>query len=472
MAFKVYQPAVQVLLQKQVRRKDGVASRYSPPDIIDLTPFLGDGGNVRTRKGLHEPAGAFSISFADKVEPRVSDTVYALVEPMDVIEIRAAREPHKYAGGKLPLIMRGFVSSVSRSENMGADGAPNRTVVIEGQDAGKLWQIHRVFFQLSYLKDGVFLDKYMFQVITGVDIKVLPVSEFMAQLVRWMNRQVDAMAAYTERQLLPFKADCTVPEGQVAPEIAAPLQGSAWSFAEHFADRPWNELWIEDTEEAPVLHFRPTPYYDLDGKLIMHGAAKPDTIDVSAEELVSLNVTHSDMRIANVFWTPPGASLLDTGMVVATAAYQAGLPLDFQHANNRPELYGFRPMQIGTALLPNYLTTVPSSQDQVSRPDANKYVLWHQQRGADLKAMNRDSGVLEEGQAMLRGDEKLKVGRYLRLTRGDVVSEAYLTAVMHMFQPLSTWTTAVMLERGTGFLVRNKMDPSPYWAEGRPGVYG
>jgi hypothetical protein len=82
------------------------------------------------------------------MEPKAQDSLYALIEPMDMIEIRAARRPDKFAGTKLPLIMRGFVSSVRRSESMGEDGTPNRTIMIQGQDSGKLLQMFAIWWEV------------------------------------------------------------------------------------------------------------------------------------------------------------------------------------------------------------------------------------------------------------------------------------------------------------------------------------
>ena len=70
-------------------------------------------GSIRTSKNLDDPAGGFSITFADIVEQQLADSVAYEVEPQDMVEIRAARWPHLY-GGQLPLVMRGFISQVMR----------------------------------------------------------------------------------------------------------------------------------------------------------------------------------------------------------------------------------------------------------------------------------------------------------------------------------------------------------------------
>jgi hypothetical protein len=154
-----YRPAVTVKLLKLVRRTQGTAEFYSPPTDFDLTPFLGDGSSINTMKLIREPAGGFTIAFGDKKATVRLDTVYALVEPMDMVEIRASRTPEAYAGKDLPLIMRGFVTSVRRSEIMGSDGQPQRSVVITGHDAGYFWLIQQVFFELMYTTDVPYLTR-------------------------------------------------------------------------------------------------------------------------------------------------------------------------------------------------------------------------------------------------------------------------------------------------------------------------
>ncbi len=71
----------------------------------------------------------------------------------------------------------------------------------------------------------------------------------------------------------------------------------------------------------------------------------------------------------------------------------------------------------------------------------------------------------------LKGSEDYQIGQYLQLTRGSIVSEAYIASVSHAYAPLQGWTSNLMLERGNGFIVRSKMGGRPYWSEGRDGPY-
>ena len=76
------------------RTRAGLAHAFTNADAsIDLTPYLGVGGSVRTTKGIREPAGTFSLSFPDQMHKTLGDSLYGLIEPMDMIEIRASRHP-------------------------------------------------------------------------------------------------------------------------------------------------------------------------------------------------------------------------------------------------------------------------------------------------------------------------------------------------------------------------------------------
>lgn len=150
MTIKTYQPGVRVLLNKNIVRTAGVSQRTAGGSgVIDLTPFLGDYGSVTTNKNLNDPMGAFQIVLADQIERSAMDSLYGMIEPMDHIVIRMAREPHLF-GGDLPVIMRGFVSKVSRSEAFGEDGRPIRTVRIAGNDYGKVFVNRQIFYLYDY----------------------------------------------------------------------------------------------------------------------------------------------------------------------------------------------------------------------------------------------------------------------------------------------------------------------------------
>ncbi|UKJ74244.1 hypothetical protein [Azospirillum brasilense] len=472
MAIKTYHPKIEVRLIKLVARKSGVSARYQAnPRDVDLTPYLGEAGAVRTVKGLSEPAGGFTVSFADQSRGGL-DSVYSLVEPMDMIEIRGAREPHRHAGGKLPLLMRGYVSTVHRSETMGANGEPDRVVTIAGQDSAKLLLIHQINFELGWIMETPYLTKYQLQAQTGMVAGVVRVKDYVTDVVKAVaNKKLEELAGYSCRLMLPFDVKATVPDGSLTPGSIAPLQGSIWNLLEAHTDRPWNELFVEDTEEGPVVVFRPAPFKDLAGTLILPGATAPDVVELDAAAVQSLAMARSDSRVGNWFWVPPGTSTLDSSGWISRGTLHDGSQLDFEHGNNKPDLYGVKRVQHKTTLMPDLDRPLPQAPPDQQAAGNTAYVTWHIRRAQQLRELNRDNVVFEEGSATVRGSEDLKPGRYLRLTRGDQTSESYISRVEHSFSPLRSWTTLLRLERGTGFLERSKATQNPYFTEGRRGPY-
>jgi len=386
---------------------------------------------------------------------------------MDLLEIRATRSPHLYVGTQYPIIMRGWVSAVRRVERIGDDGSPERVVVIMGQDSGKLWQIAQIIWELLQVTDQPFLNTFHMQAVTGLQTAMLPVSEFMKQLVTdVMNPKVQQLAAFSSNTIAPFGVDATVKKGIVSVTTAGDFDNqSVWALASAFSDRPWNELFIEDRDDAPYLVFRPAPLKGIDGQFVDPDATDPGSFTLDVSQIVSLDLAHTDARVANFFWVPPGTSTLDSDAVVNRALLINGQPLDFNYGNNNPVLYGVRKMQVPTALLPDYQAPLPTDVP------GDQYSFWYSQRAALLEQQNRDNSVWEEGTAQAQGSENYKAGQYCDFTRGDFKAEYYAVSVAHQISPLRTWTSSLSFVRGTGFLVRNQASQSPYWLEGRSGPY-
>lgn len=476
MPVRTYTPALSVLLTRLVDRTPGheSSSVAQPFRQIDLTPYLGTAGGVRTIKDINQPAGGFSVTFADRMHPEFGDTVYALVEPMDLIEIRATRAPQDFQGRKLPLIMRGFVSVIERSESMGNDGTPERTVTIAGQDMGKLFLINRVFFEMAILTEKGYLLDFHLQVATGIDVDALPVSDFMRQVVtRVINPKIQQLSAFADTSLTTFAVEATVPDGIVLPQLAANFDSiEIWHLCDTFADRPWNEMFIKDEESGPTFVFRPAPYKSLkDGSFIINGATDPGTISIDISDVVAITSSRTDARVANFFWVPAGVSQLDSNAELTVASLISGWPLDFSYPNNKPELFGVRKMTAGSNLYPQSITAPLNmlTKDQRSRGLGN-IITWIQARGKQLMEMNHDNVAFEEGGMVVKGSETFEVGKYLTLTRGDIRSEAYISQIAHSIPPLGLWTSQIRFVRGTGFDQRNRITSGkPYVLEGRRG---
>ena len=464
---------VSVVLKKLVHRENSMAGAASPPQTsIDLTNYLGDTSTVTTIKTLDQPEGGFTVSFPDQLNLSVQDTIYALIEPMDMIEIRATRSPQNYLGQKLPLIMRGFVSSVQRSETIGDDGSPQRQVVVRGIDSGKLFEINQVLFMFLQASGTDFIARFDLQAQLGLDDAFEPVSTYMAKVVDYMNARVAKLAAYGKQLVPQFKLVATVQQGQAWLGGLTGKNGPIWTFIEGFADRPWNEVFIIDEEDAPTIYFRPAPYKDLDGNFVIDGAVDPGSISVKDVELISIDVVRSDARVANLYWCPPAGATLETSAFMTSGTVANALPIDADYPNDSPILYGERMLQATTNLKPNE-ATLPSTMlpPSLRGPNDMAYLNWTLLRAKQLEAMNRDASVHEEGTAVLNGRETYRIGQYLKLTRGSLTSESYIASVGQTILPLRSWTTSVGLKRGMGFYNRDRANNVPWFAEGRSGPY-
>lgn len=477
MGVRVYTPQIEVTLVKMLDRKDGMADRFTKAErVIDLTGYLGEAGAVQTTKSITEACGAFSISFADDIQYAVKDSLHVLIEPMDLIEIRGSRDAAAYAGERLPLIMRGFVSSIRRTESMGQDGSPARAVVISGHDFGKLWMIHGVWYEKAEAEGQPLLTVFGLLDTLGFAVRAFQISDFIKTFcLEVMNVRVKELRVFAKfaQQVRPFVPECSVKQGEIMPRVQETIvSGPYWNIIKAASDGPWNELFVRDEEDGPHLIFRPAPYKDLKGNYILDDAADPGTVDIGIDEVVQWDVTRTDGRVGNFFWVPPGGSSFDTNAQATAGSIVDATAFDFKHGNNKPELFGYKKMQAETILIPNGTPGISAEQPAASRAPMNQNSLaWHKQRAKELQAMNRDNSVFEDGGATIMGHERIVIGKYIRLTRGQLVSEAYVTSVSHSIQPLSTWSTTISFERGTGFLERNRLKGSPFIAEGRDGPY-
>jgi hypothetical protein len=246
---------------------------------------------------------------------------------------------------------------------------------------------------------------------------------------------------------------------------------------------PWNELFIEDREDGPYLVYRPNPFKDPTGNFIQEPfksapARRPAVNAVTDAELVAINVERSADGVANYYWVDNESyQLVGSPMLQSWLANEAKRDAIFltDYPNSSPALYGFRPLQV--------------QSQQGSRIDGKKEAELEQgeagvvdflnAKRAVLMAQNRDNVVFETGMLRLRGNEAVKAGSIVRLTRGaksGFTAEYYAHTVQHEFVPYRSYVTTVYFDRGTGFIERVQRGSgvdSPYLAEMSPGgVYG
>lgn len=480
--MKAYQPQVKVTLVKTCRRESlGTtvkAGRDVLPDMsrmgqfteLDLTPYLMDGGGVRTSKSVREAAGTFSLTLNDR--PVRGSSVYSLIEPMDIVEIRFARGPVARPAD-LPVVMRGLVSVVSRSETI-EGGQPQRAVQVAGHDFGKILQMLRIYYLPGSVVGEVWLDQFKFFRQYNMDAKIKPAAAFLDEVVsNVINPYLQKVVAITQGRGLSvavpkaFVADSSI-AGLVSPVgVAAFHGGSVYDLLTRFLDvGPFNELFVEDRGDTVAVVCRPAPWRDLAGDYI-DPAARAETVEVSDEDLMEINVSRSDAGVANYFWCGNGSwELLNNGTLQLLA--QSGDPSTytaFDYINTATARFGLRKMEVDSQLGDPFALWGDGQPEKVKAEERRKMARWLDQRRTFLMNSNRDNVVLEAGQLRLRGNESIRAGQYIDLQRGAMRSTQYAVTVQHEFLPAVGFFTTVDFERGTGFVASQSRLGKPWFDE-------
>ena len=476
-----YHPKISVTLKKVQRRLGAERIAYlseSRIKDIDLTGFLGDMGGISTSRAINQPSGTFSVTLADKLDAQSHDTLYASIEPMDMVVIRFAR----IQNGELPIIMRGLVSHVSRDESMGQDGKPHRTITITGHDFGKFLQI----MQISYLKEYIygnylvtnvpmyeayglwfgnqtpsgFVKAIMNSLVSGEEIPGKPAPFLKSFFLK------SGLEAWVQ-----FDVDASVVGARVGPFGMTNYEGDVWTLMSNWCDLGWNELYIEDREDSAYLVYRPVPYYDLAGDLIMaeDGAWHDEEERVDITEVEHLSLSRSDANVANFFQVDAPMSEIFNLEFIKVQATQHGLSMEVNNRNCSPDIYGIKKMNARTNQSAATDVDMSAQADRSIKP-AQLAVLntWYGKRLKQLRQIHENNVIYEEGSLTMRGNEAIKPGMYIILTRGSRASRFYVTGVSHQFTPFQTFRTTLQLTRGESYLNRINENGYPYLAERQP----
>ena len=470
---KVYQPKVEVTLIKVVQRdRKRTQAATGPESIIDLTPFLSEGSVVQFSRGINQPAGVFSVDFPDRMMPQSGDTLYSMVEPMDIIEIRMAREPHKYP--KLPVVFRGFVSSIKRNERLGGDGKPQRRVVVSGRDWGGIMQAIQIFYQKDYAVGQIMMTEFKMFVSYGVSFEHLLPSDFVSEIVnKIVNPWLDELRQASRlEQELRLNVKASVTQGRVGPYGMQAHEGSIWDLLARWTDLSWNELIFDDDDAGPHLLYRARPYHDIKtGSLILADAVEPDKVKLKADAVVSLNVERNVERVFNYFHVETPQDYMNNAEEINVQSMQNGSVFKFDIPNIDPAIYGIRKLSETSMMTSgDNATSVVDKTKDIKQKYKDRHHTWLESRRDDLVNMRRDSVALESGTMTLRGDEKIKPGVYIELERGAITAEYYPQNVTHVFEVYGTYTTEVDFIRGTGFIKR--LETPNYLQEYSGGAYG
>ena len=494
MKVKIRKPNIQVLLHKVVTRTSATGSAQvnatqsqsslaGPPsqsdsakNIYDLTTWLGEGSVVRVQKSVRASAGAFSISFVDQVMNGLKDTLYALIEPMDMIEIRFAGDSYKYSGAtgqKLPVMMRGFVADIQRDQSMGADGKPRRTIHVTGHDYHKILQIIQIFNMPATPDVANLISSFPLFSKYGPELNVQTTTAFVQAVFDLIvNPYIAGMqqaGATSGTALAEVATDIQVPDALVSVQLGAFNNGTVQQLLEQYLDLgPFNEFFIEDRDAGvwgpagPYAVYRPTPFLDAAQRLTLQPiqssvtsgidpssdfAPTANCVSIGVNSIISISARRSDAGVANYFWVDAPRFTMnydDLTKMFATYASQQGGATETNAGNGTPA---------GDARWANQ----------------NAFLTWIDNRRNLLTTLNQDNVVLESGAMHLEGHEKIRAGTYVQINYGDQIQSLhYAHSVVHTYEPFGNYFTEVDYERGTNFIDRitaAQSSGSPYFSE-------
>ncbi len=476
-SFKDASPQISVKLFKTISRStvDGqvaASTRYQGKDeFIDLTPFLQEGSAVRTTKSVHEPAGGFTLTFADK--PQIGgiggmlESIYGLVEPMDGIEIRmwGGLGPRPAV---LPIIMRGFVTNVGRPQAMGENGKPMRTVTITGQDYGKIWQIYQIIHLKAYAESKALLTTFSLWELFGLKAaSAKPAYELVKEVIEKIINPFlkDMLPEHWGMPNEILTDDISVKRGKMNNSYQN-QEGSIYSLLLANTDVPtWNELYTEDREDGVHVVYRPIPALKLGShEKIQSDAVDPIFVEIEDSDVQSLSVDRSDAQVANFYWVNnPRYDLIDEiqRKVQSLKANDKTVSSE-DYPNSNVKYYGVRPLYAATQLSEDAISTIGSGQSKDDLDENSTHMMsWLEVRRKELMEMNKDNVVYERGSARVKGGqmrpdgkEAMKAGDYARFIMGQMVWDGYCQQVDHEFLPFAGYTQTMHIERGEGFATR------------------
>lgn len=482
-----YNPQIKVLLIKAMHRTEmapgikAIQDRYQQLDSIDITPMLGDKSVVSVTGSTRQPSGTWTIRFADQPHKNLLETVYALIEPMDVIEIRMVHDITSVVDLKLPMVMRGFVSRIDRSESMSGNG-PMRFVTVSGHNFAKALQLYRISYLLFTEMNKALLSDFKFftAFAPNAEKRNMTGNEFASLVVD--NIINPYMASFSYLSMLECTAEQHVSQwavnssisGTVSPyTVSSFTDESLYNVLRTVLDiGPFNEMYLEESEGAPVLVIRPTPFRNVGGGFIQGSA---DSIDISSEDIVAQQVSRSDEGVANYYWVSNNRAALQSGMDQQASAMKGSVDsfVKFNYLNSQQSIYGIRKMEVETVMGDEAQIDSSAPKADNFNKESSALLSWQERRRKLLADLNQDNVVFESGSLRLRGNERIKPGMYLNVSRGVNKNHSfscYAHTVTHEFTPFVGFFTIVQFDRGNNFILRAQSEKAVYISEIEGGI--
>ena len=414
-------------------------------DSVNYTKNLGDVGSVQIHKNLYAPAGEAHIIFPD-MPTAIRDSIYGEIQSMARLEIKMRRwKDGEPTVGDWVVVLRGFVRSIGRGEQVGGDGRVQRQVMIVGQDCGAPFIINQIHPIISYQNSGIALPP-AYAWLKDFEIHKIPykAKDFIWELAK--NSSKDIMESHD----WTFTPVLSVEKGYVLPHMSMTSEGSVWQELKHYEDFPWNEVFVREGTDAPEFVYRPTPWRTINDDPLPDADPGPFR-DIYIRDVVSLQAHRDDAELVNHVWVQ-SQNLAVNGSAILYAGKKGGIintDTMIQMGNRRVET----------------LTTFhsPTAKKSFNNPEGVQQEVnislgeWVQQR---LNwAMDAGSQIheFERGSLTIKGRPEIRVGDYVTVHRGEILWDGYVVSVSHDFQPYRRYLTTIEYIRGNQWVRRKKI---------------
>ena len=481
---------------------------------LDLTQYVVSGSVSRA---LTTPAGTWTLYLRPIIRKNVM--VDLPIRVNDYVEIRIDRSKTNSAskrGGEPILIMRGLVSLVSMSESpsQGPDGAPSRMFSISGHDMVKILQNRRlvvppsvvtadknIFTNMSDNGANVFFSLFptltMLNQMTIKGQPWIPINKWVeAFVINAMKDSLEDKSGGSTLRTFKFDVKFNIPtsDGKVVSDdgknslmgvFQVPLlqnwTGTYWTFIEYFIQRPFFEIFAEDTEDKTNIIVRWTPYrngnnefpsFERNSGKFQWAQEAPEEIVVDRSQIIQRELRRSDQDRYTYFWTQYATGAFgDTGGQMALPDVAGAAQINPYYDMAGIEQFGYKPMVTKITFLPNsmqgYIETVEpnkrnsdSNEGKQARLDIIEHLTVLNKWIIDVFAFT-DS--LYSGVFIIRGNPNIKIGQELIIPRPSTGSDDsdkfgvqeeryYVQSVEHSFKifPSPQFLTKVQVSRGTG----------------------
>ena len=306
-------------LQKtEVGLKSGRSYRWEKNSICAIAPK-----NIiscTTDKSIAGTPGQFNLVFSDESLLEYGmNTVADLVRPMSIVRIRFDDHKHWSFTGPVDRVIktRGF-----------SGNAPSRQIVVSGRDFTKILVNHQIYYN-EYEAGGIAKNfRFFFE---GKNLVGNP-AKMIGTVLKIFQQQDDKLnlrliggrllADYLDVESELKKDERRDDSDFVTFHKSLPeYRGSLWSLLESFANRPWNELFVDtfptrergtgDTKSYLVL--RPTPFdggvwEDLRARetgFIPESSLYAGAHRIDPSEIIQLSLGRSDQEVINWYFVYP-----------------------------------------------------------------------------------------------------------------------------------------------------------------------